>query len=89
MQSSREPKKSAGLKELRLWQAMLYPLLFMLVALYTWIKDRIVALFLPKRRFSTNDLAQVQPKALDEAICILVVDESSHYRRDGRGSRAG
>lgn len=72
-----QPKKSSGLKELPLWQAMLYPVILMLVAVNTWTKDRVIS-FLPKRRFSKIDLESSFLKSGNETRQVLtgtVVDE--------------
>lgn len=78
MHEPMKPKKSAGLKELPLWQALLYPIVFMFVGIWTWGKDKVCAQ-LPKRRFSTaslNTLRVVKP----EMIRILVVDDNSLHQ---------
>ncbi|RYZ58361.1 MAG: hypothetical protein EOP07_07240 [Proteobacteria bacterium] len=65
-----QPKKSSGLKALPLWQAMLYPVILMLVAMNTWTKDRLIS-FLPKRRFSKIDLESTFLKAGHETRQVL------------------
>ena len=84
MPSQSEPKitmkKSAGLKELSLWQALLYPVLFMFVGVWTWAKDRTFNCLLPKRRFSTAALETIQLQTRSEPIRILVVDDNSLHQ---------
>lgn len=82
VQSEIKPKakKSVGLKELSLWQALLYPILFMFVAVWTSAKDRALALLLPKRRFSRSTLETMQRPMSAKPIRILVVDDNSLHQ---------
>ncbi|MBC7660502.1 MAG: response regulator [Chitinophagaceae bacterium] len=81
LQKASKLPQSKGLKPLKLWMALLYPLIFGLVGLYTWMLDKFASL-VPNRRFESYSFLPTLFASwnLNEPLQVLVVDGNACHR---------